>query len=127
MTQTIAMIAGPYLLVTGLGFLLSPGFYQGMIANSAKADPMLVNLSGAVHFVVGLIILVQHFHWSAAPEIAVSLVGVAAAAKGAALIAVPELTLKSPKSSRTGLRLSAAGFFAVGGYLAYIGYIAGHS
>ncbi len=118
------MIAGPYLLVTGLGFLLSADFYQRMIASSTNAEPMLVNLSGAAHFVVGLVILVQHFQWSTAPEIAVSLVGVGAAAKGAALIAVPGLTLKSPKLSKTGLRLTTTGFLAFGGYLAYIGYVA---
>lgn len=121
------MIAGPYLLVTGVGFLLSTGFYQEMIENSVNADRMLINLSGAVHFVAGLVILVQHFHWSTAPEIAVSLVGVGAAAKGTALIAMPELALKSPQSPGTGLRLSAIGFIAVGGYLAYIGYVADHS
>ncbi|TQV82054.1 hypothetical protein [Denitrobaculum tricleocarpae] len=122
MTQTIAMIAGPYLLVTGLGFLLSADFYQRMIASSTNAEPMLVNLSGAAHFVVGLVILVQHFQWSSAPEIAVSLVGIAAAVKGTALVAIPDLTLKSSRPAGTGLKLSAIGFLAAGGYLTYVGY-----
>ncbi len=127
MTQTIAMIAGPYLLVTGLGFLFSSDFYQRMIIDSVNADRMLINLSGAVHFVVGLVILAQHFQWSTAPEIVVSMVGVGATAKGTTLIAIPQLALKSPQSSGAGLRFSAAGFLAVGGYLAYVGYLADFS
>ncbi len=127
MTQTIAMIAGPYLLVTGLGFLLSTDFYQRMIIDSVNADRMLINLSGAVHFVVGLVILAQHFQWSTAPEIIVSMVGVGATAKGTALIVIPKFALKTPQSPGTGLKFSAAGFLTVGGYLAYVGYLADFS
>lgn len=125
MTQTIAMIAGPYLLVTGLGFLLSPKFYIRMLAGSAAADPVLINLSGAVHFIVGALVLLLHFRWSEAAQIAVSLLGVAAVLKGAALIAVPDLVLKGPKNPQSHLRFSAIGFCAAGGYLIYTGYLAG--
>ena len=64
MTELIARIAGPYLLLTGLGFAISRDFYQRMVMGNAQADPILLNLSGAVHFIVGLIVLNNHFRWS---------------------------------------------------------------
>ncbi len=124
MTQLIAMMAGPYLAVTGLGFLLSTGFYVKMVAGSRETDRVTVNLSGAVHFLVGLLVLVQHFRWDGPAEIAVTLVGAAAALKGTALIAVPEMTLRSPMTSPAALRVSGAVFLALGGYLGYVGFLA---
>ena len=124
MTQFIATMAAPYLLVTGTGFLVSTTFYQRMTAESPKSDPVLINLSGAVHFLVGLLVVLQHFKWQSVAEVTVTLIGVAALAKGASLIVVPELALKSAKASRTRLRLAAAGFLLAGGYLGYVGYLA---
>ena len=124
MTQFIAMMAAPYLLVSGTGFLVSTAFYQRMTAESRTSDPVLINLSGAVHFLVGLLVLLQHARWQSLAEVVVTLIGVAALAKGAVLIVVLELALKSAKGSRTRLRLGAAGFLLVGAYLGYLGYLA---
>ncbi len=114
MTQFIAMVAGPYLLVTGAGFLVSTKFYEAMISGSADTDKVALNLSGAVHFVIGLLILVQHFRWNGPAEVIVTLIGAAALLKGAALIAVPELTLGSPKTYGSTVRVSALAFIGVG-------------
>lgn len=122
MTETIASIAGPYLVVTGLGFIFSRSFYERMVLGSGGADPILLNLSGAAHFVVGMTILVNHFMWGGIGQIAVTLLGMAAVAKGAMLIAVPETTLKSPKTVGKTLTASAAGFLIAGTYLCYVGY-----
>ncbi|EAQ11964.1 hypothetical protein BD830_101581 [Maritimibacter alkaliphilus HTCC2654] len=120
MTQTIALIAGPYLIVTAIGFLVSRGFYERMVLGNAKADPVLLNLSGAVHFVVGMVILVNHWQWNGLGAILVSLLGVAAVAKGASLIAVPELTLKTPKTVGPTLTMSALGFALWGAALLWV-------
>lgn len=122
MTETIARIAGPYLIVTALGFLVSRGFYERMVLGNASADPVLLNLSGAVHFIVGMVILVNHWDWSAIGPMAVTLLGVAAVAKGAALIAVPEATLKTPKTVGVTRTASAAGFALWGGWLCWVGW-----
>ncbi|MEJ1997403.1 MAG: hypothetical protein P8X76_04435 [Maritimibacter sp.] len=127
MTQTIALIAGSYLLVTAAGFLMSRGFYTRMVLGSANSDPMLLNLSGAVHFVIGAVVLVNHWDWSGIGAGAVTLVGVAAVAKGAALIAVPELTLKSPKTVGNTLIASAIGFALWGAILIWTGVTGGAS
>ncbi|MDD9721050.1 hypothetical protein PVW51_10110 [Sulfitobacter sp. PR48] len=123
MTELIARIAGPYLLLTGLGFAVSRNFYQRMVMGNAQADPILLNLSGAVHFIVGLIVLNNHFRWSGLAEIVVSIIGIAAAAKGAALIAVPEMTLQTPKTTGRVLTASTVGFILAGVYLCYVGYL----
>lgn len=122
MTELIARIAGPYLLVTALGFVVSRGFYERMVMGNANADPVLLNLSGAAHFIVGMIILVNHFAWSGISQIAVSLLGVAAVAKGASLIAIPERTLETPKTVGTTLTASAIGFAVAGLGFCYIGF-----
>lgn len=122
MTELIAKIGGLYLVVTGIGFLVSGPFYERMVMGNANADPVLLNLSGAAHFIVGMVILVNHFRWSSAPEIAVSLLGLAAVGKGASLIAIPEMTLQTPKTVGRTLLVSAAGFLIFGLYLCYVGY-----
>ena len=124
MTELIAGIAGPYLLVSGLGFIFSSNFYTRMIEEAADSDPILVNLSGAVHFIIGMVILVNHWMWGSATEITVSLLGIAAGVKGFILIVAPELTLKSSDGTAKLLKLMGTLFIAVGGYFIYIGYFA---
>ena len=122
MTELIAAIAGPYLIVTGLGFALSRVFYERMIRGGPDADPILINLSGAVHFVIGMVILLNHFAWDTPAEIAVTLLGVAPVLKGVALIAVPEMALKPPTAVGRTLTVSTAGFLIAGAYFCYVGY-----
>ena len=57
-------IAGAYFLVTGLGLLISTEFYEKMVRGNASTDPVTLNLSGAVHFLVGLVIVIQHIRWA---------------------------------------------------------------
>lgn len=57
--EQTALIGGAYLLMTGAGFLLQPSFYLSMIERQDQAEPMLINLSGACHFIVGLIVVVN--------------------------------------------------------------------
>lgn len=123
MTELVASIAGPYLIVTGLGFLISRDFYKRMIAAQKGADPILINLSGATHFVVGMTVLANHFRWSSLPETVVSLVGLAAVLKGAILIVVPERTRDSPQMGDGGLLTTSFGFLAAGGYLFLVAFL----
>ncbi|MBV7378043.1 hypothetical protein [Maritimibacter dapengensis] len=125
MTGTIAWIAGPYLIATALGFLISRGFYERMVLGNADADPVLLNLSGAVHFIIGAIVLANHWDWSGLGAGAVTLLGVAAVAKGASLIIVPELTLKTPKTVGATLTASSAGFFIWGALLLWVALTGG--
>ncbi len=121
-TILIGKMAAPYLLVTGIGFLLSTKFYEKMSRESTGTDPVSLNLSGAAHFLVGLAIATSHFRFASPPEILVTLLGLAAMLKGAMLIAVPELALKLPKTGKAALRSADVTFTAVGVYLGYVSY-----
>ena len=124
MTTLIAQIAGPYLLITGLGFLISSAFYIKMVQEQAKASPVTLNLSGAVHFIVGMIILTNHFQWGSPLESAVTLLGVSAALKGAGLILIPDmLASKTNSISKLKLYISAVLFIALGCVFCYAGYL----
>lgn len=122
MTELIASIAGPYWIVTGLGFILSRSFYERMLLGTETADPVLINLSGATHFILGMIVLVNHFLWGSIAEAAVTLLGFMLIAKGTLLIAVPDATLKAPRALGNTLTASTIGFLIVGLYFCYVGY-----
>jgi hypothetical protein len=122
MTELIARIAGLYLLATGLGFFVSRSFYERMVMGNAKSDPVLLNLSGAAHFIVGMVILMNHFQWFNAAQLTVTLLGLGATAKGAALIIIPETTLKSPKTVGTTLTATTIGFAVAGAWFIYVGF-----
>lgn len=89
-TRTLARIVGPYLVIVAIALLvrladlplLLPAFMQ---------DGPLVMATGAFTLIVGLTMLVAHHHWSTWAAIAISVIGIAAALKGASLLIVPEL------------------------------------
>ncbi|WP_153039949.1 MULTISPECIES: hypothetical protein [unclassified Pseudovibrio] len=122
MTELIASIAGPYLFVTGLGFFISSSFYQRMIAAQSDANPILLNLSGAVHFVVGMVVLANHLNVSSMAGALVTLVGAAAVLKGASLIVIPDYMTKSQQMGKRGILATGTAFTAIGAYLSYVGY-----
>ncbi|WP_139125130.1 hypothetical protein [Bacillus solimangrovi] len=74
LTVRIARIVSIYYLITGLGFLFSSDYSLKMVAPTGS-DPVLINLSGMVHFFIGMTILVHHFKWKKPLQIAVSLSG----------------------------------------------------
>ncbi len=121
-TLFLGKMIAPYLFVSGLGFLLSYDFYKQLLINSDKSDPLTINLSGMVHFFIGLAIVLRHHLWGNVLEIIVTLVGFGFLIKGLTLIVFPNSTLKSTKVSVTLLRISGIGFLAVGIYLGYMSY-----
>ena len=121
-TLFLGKIIAPYLLVSGLGFLFSFNFYKNLLINSDKSDPMTVNLSGMVHFLIGLAIVLKHFLWGNVLEIIVTLLGFGFIIKGLTLIVFPNSTLKSNEASVKFLRISGIGFLVAGLYIGYISY-----
>jgi uncharacterized protein YjeT (DUF2065 family) len=123
-TIVLGKIIAPYLLVTGLGFLLSGKFYKRMTENTDKSDPVLINLSGMVHFLIGIAVVTNHFLWSDLLEIIISILGFAFLLKGTFMIALPSLTIKSSKASTKFLRISGIGYLIVGLAIGYMSYFA---
>ncbi|HAS40189.1 MAG TPA: hypothetical protein DCS93_06895 [Microscillaceae bacterium] len=121
MTHKIGKIIAVYLVTTGVGFLVSSEYYSQMITHS-NSDPVLINLSGMVHFFIGMTILVNHFLWKSALQIMVTLLGCMFFLKGFFLIAFPKLMLQSGNSTVTIPWAMPIGFIGVGvlvGYLAF--------
>ncbi len=121
-TVILARIVSAYLIVTGLGFLLSPDFFANMIVHKGS-DPVLINLSGMTHFFIGITILVLHFKWRGALEVLVTLIGILYLLKGAALIAIPELTLQTGGNDAQLSIFVPIGFLAVGLVMAYLAWV----
>jgi hypothetical protein len=118
----IGRIVSIYLIVTGMGFLLSSAYYSGMIAHT-DTDPVLINLSGMVHFFIGMTILVLNFKWKGALQIIVSVLGIMFLLKGVFLIMLPELTLQTSNNPAQVPWIMAVGFIAFGLVTAYLAYV----
>jgi hypothetical protein len=120
-TTKIARILSAYLVVTGSGFALSGDYFTRMIAH-VGSDPVLINLSGMVHFFIGITVLVHHFLWKKPLQIAVSLLGSLFLLKGIFLIALPELALQTTNNPAQKPWAMAIGFLLVGFALGYFAY-----
>jgi uncharacterized protein YjeT (DUF2065 family) len=120
LTLILSKILALYLIVTGLGFILSPKFFVKMIKGADKSDPVLINLSGMVHFLIGAAIVTNHFLWGTLLEGFVTGLGIAFLLKGAFLIALPQLTLKSNKTSVKFFPVFGIIFIAVGLFIGYL-------
>lgn len=123
MTSFIAKMMALYLLVTGIGFFLSKEFYLRMLNDAESEHPISINLSGMVHFFIGMAIILNHFLWNTHLEIAVSLIGMAFLLKGGLLIMVPGTILKSNQFNMKILPVSGIGFITVGLYLIWALYV----
>lgn len=119
MTVKIAKIVSAYLIVTGIGFLVSSEFYETLISHKAT-NPILINLSGMVHFFIGMTILVMHCKWKNILQILVSSLGLMFFIKGALLIAIPKLILQSGGNELQKPWLMSLGFISVGIVMWYL-------
>ncbi len=122
-TSFIAKMMAPYLFATGLGFFLSREFYSRMLNDAHSQHPISINLSGMVHFFIGMAVVLNHFLWGHHLEIAVSLIGVVFLLKGSVLIVIPQLAMKSNQTTVRILPFASIGFIAVSIYLAWASYL----
>lgn len=123
-TLFLGRMIAPYLLASGLGFLFSFKFYERLLRNSDKSDPLTVNLSGMIHFLLGMAIVLQHNLWGNVLEILVTLFGFGLILKGLTLIVLPNLTMKSSRVTVKYLYFSGTTFLVLGLYLGYLSYFA---
>ncbi|MET0545202.1 MAG: hypothetical protein ABWZ40_02725 [Caulobacterales bacterium] len=89
-TRTLSRIAGPYLAVMGGTLILRAGTMDLMLPAFVQNGP-LVLATGAFTLTAGLTIIAAHHHFSSAAAIVISVIGIAAALKGAWLMLAPEL------------------------------------
>jgi hypothetical protein len=89
-TRMLARVAGPYLAIMGLTIALNAHLFALILPNFMQDRPLVLT-SGAFVLILGLVVIALHHHWSSPPAIAISLIGWAAAVKGALLMLAPEL------------------------------------
>jgi len=89
MTELLAQIFGIYMLVAGLALFMRP-LWAGEILQSIKDQAALTYFMGAVILMGGSAIVLTHNIWRGWPEIAVTLIGWAAAIEGALFMLFPK-------------------------------------
>lgn len=85
-TDTLAFFFGLYLLAAGVGLLVDPKGYAGML-ESFRETPALGYIAAIAAFVVGAFIVTVHNVWSGPVAILLTLVGWAAVAEGVLMLA----------------------------------------
>lgn len=88
-TRTLARIVGPYLLIAAASLFCRretlASFLSGFMENQ-----QLVFVAGAFTVIAGLAVLGAHHRWNSVSAAIISLIGILATAKGAALMIAPE-------------------------------------
>jgi hypothetical protein len=89
-TRTLARIIGPYLVIVSATLFVRHDAMPALLSSFMRDEP-LVFATAAFTLIAGLTSIVAHHHWSGAAAIAISLVGIGAAFKGAWLMIAPQL------------------------------------
>ena len=88
LTLRLAEAFGLYMIVVGIGGLVSPQRWQAMM-DDLQRSPGLVMALGFPVFAVGAALVLIHSIWADPLAVIVSLIGYAALTEGALLLAVP--------------------------------------
>jgi hypothetical protein len=124
-TRTLARIVGPYLIVLGVMLFELRGVLPTLLPAFMQDGP-LVLASGAFTLIAGLAVICAHHHWTGPSAIVISLIGVAASIKGAALMIAPgfgsDLTAVVVRPPSV-LIVSAVVALLVGLWLSFVGWI----
>ncbi|WP_306369094.1 hypothetical protein [Nocardiopsis sp. CC223A] len=127
-SETTALFLGrilfAYFLVAGIGVMASVRFYADLGAQADRSDPLAVNISGMLHFLIGAAIVSAHLAWDGLLAVIVTLIGFAFMLRGAAYLVVPGLVLRASTTSTARLRLSGGFLVAVALLLGYLGFLA---
>ncbi|MGE0828960.1 MAG: hypothetical protein AB7O04_06370 [Hyphomonadaceae bacterium] len=123
-TRTAARIVGPYLIVMGVT-LIARQETMALLLPAFMQDGPLVLAAGAFTLMAGLTLLAAHHHWDGAAAIIITLVGIAAALKGAWLMIAPDwgaaLTADFVRAPAA-LLIAGAAEILLGLWLSFIGW-----
>ena len=122
-TLLVSQLAGPILVVMGLGFLLNLKFFLGVYKDFGKS-PMMTLLLGMMTMLLGLLIVMRHNLWSTPAEVIVSIIGWGALVKSVGFIVAPKLLAKLSNAiaNKSLIAVAAVGILIVGGYLNWVAY-----
>ncbi len=120
----IARLAGPLLVIVGIGMLANLSVYQAMISEFLHSAA-LVYLSGVLTLLGGLAIVNVHNSWRAEWQVIITILGWLMVIGGIIRIALPQLTVSlgtSMYGSLTAIIVVAIIGLVIGGFLTFKGY-----
>ncbi len=124
-TRTVARVVGPYLVVVAVT-LFARRASLPMLLPAFMQDAPLVLATGAFTLTAGLVIVALHHHWTSAIAIVVSLIGIAAAFKGALLMIAPGVGAEVTAAvvwTPVFLSIMASAALLVGLWLSFAGWL----
>lgn len=120
----LAQVMGAYLILEGLVILLRRKFVVHII-NDLRDHKGLMFITGAMVFILGLLVVLNHNVWEATWRVVPTIIGWVLVVKGILAFFVPGMML-SWGSKVAGKRnmavLMGVVAIAIGAYLAYIGF-----
>ena len=112
------------MVLEGLVVLTQKKFVMNVIDDLSN-NKALMYVTGAMVFVLGLLIVLNHNVWEASWQVIPTIVGWAMVVKGVAIFFVPKATLSMARSyarNRNMVVLTGILALAVGAYLLYVGF-----
>ncbi|MBU1084555.1 MAG: hypothetical protein ABIG55_06660 [Candidatus Omnitrophota bacterium] len=114
----IAKLLGPFLLVVGLGMLLSRKAYDSIIKDFL-VSPALMYIGGIMALIVGILVVLKNNIWVMDWRLIITITGWGSLLKGALLLVFPGVMVKAGKAweGKTGLMAGYAVLIAGFGVL----------
>jgi len=120
----LAQVIGLYLLLEGLVILTRRKFIMNIVEDLSNHKALLF-VTGAMVFILGLLVVLNHNVWEASWKVVPTIVGWAMVIKGAAIFFVPKMVMSKAKrfaKNRNMAVLAGIVAVAVGAYLVYVGF-----
>ncbi|MBD3426726.1 MAG: hypothetical protein GF409_05800 [Candidatus Omnitrophica bacterium] len=123
----IARVVGPWFVVAGAGMLANRRFYQRVMEDFPR-NSALILLNGMMALTFGIVVLLFHNKWTADWRVLVTIFGWGGVIKGVWMTVFPETVsvfTSYYSRNRSLLAVHAVIALILGGFLLYMGYIAG--
>ncbi len=124
LSYLLAQVIGLYLVLEGILILTRRKFIINLVEDFSR-NKALMFVTGAMVFLLGLLIVLNHNIWEASWRVVPTLIGWAMVVKGVAVLFVPKIMMHKAKrvAKNRNLGVLIAVFaVAVGAYLVYVGF-----
>jgi hypothetical protein len=120
----LAQVMGLYLLLEGLVVLTRRKFVLNIV-NDISRHKALMFVTGAMVFILGLLVVLNHNVWEASWRVVPTILGWAMVIKGAMIFFVPRVVMSKAKKFAKNRNMMVFGGIvavAIGAYLVYVGF-----
>ncbi len=120
----LAQVMGLYLLLEGIVILARQKFVVNIV-NDLSNNKALMFVTGAMVFILGLLVVLNHNVWEASWQVIPTLIGWGMIIKGITIFFIPNIVLSLAKKFAKNRNLAVfAGVIAIafGAYLVYVGF-----